>query len=435
MPLEVVIAGAGISGLCTAVALHQNGHSVKVFEKSHFSREVESSFLLTPNAVKVLLALGFDFEKARADDMTYFHVFDGTTLQSLNHTDGSLRDPRDEFGTPLYTVHRNDLVTELLRLGKGLDVRLGTKVSGIDEAESALVLENGERYPADLIVAGDGLHSVLRATVLKDEIAAAATPSGLNAFRFMIPTELLQGDEVFLRLQREVKGKASCLFCDPTRIEMEHHIVWFTCRNKEMQVFVGIHESDRSTNRDLKELMLEEFGHYHQDLKHIISVATDVTDWPLSYHEPLETWHRGKIVLTGDAAHPMLPLGAQGACQAIEDAGALHSLLDSSVTAADVPKRLVMYEKVRRLRASRAQTLSNVRLGREKDVYEKLKQYADPPGSVQRGACCGQGKQSLPLNGGGHNVNENTNGFTAYNGHTDFGSKINGHVLDSNLYQ
>lgn len=84
----------------------------------------------------------------------------------------------------------------------------------------------------------------------------------------------------------------------------------------------------------------------------------------------------------------MLPLGAQGACQAIEDAGALHALLDSSITAADVPTRLVMYEMVRRLRASRTQTLSNVRLGREKDVYEKLRRYADPPGS---------GKRLLPL--------------------------------------
>ncbi|KAK7733709.1 hypothetical protein SLS53_008176 [Cytospora paraplurivora] len=352
-----------------------------VFEKSYFSREVESSFLLTPNAIKVLVALGFDFEKARADDMTYFQVFDGTTLQLLNHTDGSLRDPRDEFGTPLYTLHRNDLVTELLRLAEGLDVRLGTKVAGVDEAENALVLENGERHSADLIVAGDGLHSVLRATVLKDEIAAAAIPSGLNAFRFMIPTNRLQDDEVFLRLKGEVKGKASCLFCDPTRIDMEHHIVWFTCRNEEMQVFVGIHESDRSKNQNLKALMLEEFGHYHKDLKHVISVATNVTDWPLSYHEPLEIWHRGKIVLTGDAAHPMLPLGAQGACHAIEDAGALHGLLDSSITAADIPTRLVMYEKVRRLRASRTQILSNVRLGREKDVYEKLKRYADPSGS------------------------------------------------------
>lgn len=154
----------------------------------------------------------------------------GTTLQSLVHTEGTLRDLREEFGTPLYTLHRNDLVTELLRLAQGLDVRLGTKVAGVDEAEGALVLENGEMYPADLIVAGDGLHSVLRATVLKDEVAAAATPSGLNAFRFMIPTNLLRDDEVFLRLQREVKGKASCLFCDPTRIKMEHHIVWFTCR-------------------------------------------------------------------------------------------------------------------------------------------------------------------------------------------------------------
>ena len=76
----------------------------------------------------------------------------------------------------------------------------------------------------------------------------------------------------------------------------------------------------------------------------------------------------------------MLPLGAQGANQAIEDAGALGALLEGSEYAANIPSRLALYEKVRRLRASRIQILSNVRLGKEKDVEDELRKYAETPG-------------------------------------------------------
>lgn len=177
--------------------------------------------------MRVLSRLGFDFTKARADDMTYFEVLDGTTLDPVNTTD-DLMDPSEEFGTALYTIHRSDLVNELLRLASGLDVRLGSKVVGVNEDESAILLEDGTQYRADLIVAADGLHSVLRTVVLRDQTTAQATPSGMSAFRFMIPTSLLQDDPCFQKLQ-QVKGRTSCCFADTTR-ETEHHMVWFTCR-------------------------------------------------------------------------------------------------------------------------------------------------------------------------------------------------------------
>lgn len=77
----------------------------------------------------------------------------------------------------------------------------------------------------------------------------------------------------------------------------------------------------------------------------------------------------------------MLPLGAQGANQAIEDAGALCVLLDGVEEPEHIATRLAIYEEVRKLRASRIQILSQVRLGREMDVQDELRKYADPPGS------------------------------------------------------
>ncbi|KAH7355889.1 putative salicylate hydroxylase [Pyrenochaeta sp. MPI-SDFR-AT-0127] len=383
MSLNVIVVGAGISGLCTAVALCQAGHSVKVFEKSGFTGEVGSAVLITPNAERVLSRLGFDFSLARADVVAYFEVFDGSTLESLNSHD--LLDPREEFGAPLYTVHRVDLLNGLLRLASGLDLRLGTKVAKADAEKGFVVLEDGSRHYAHLIVAGDGVHSILRAEVLHDQDQAQASHSGLSTFRFMIPTEAIQNDPQFQTLLR-IRGEGCCLFADTTR-ESEHHMVWFTCREKSVQVFVGVHDSVAASPGELKDLMMAEFSHYHPSLIHMFNLATVVTDWRLDIHDPLPTWHRGKIVLIGDSAHPMLPLGAQGANQAIEDAGALGALLSNCKSAAQIPSILDCYERVRRLRASRVQMLSKVRLGRERDVEADLRKYADPPGSGKLTLC------------------------------------------------
>ncbi|KAF2198503.1 putative salicylate hydroxylase [Delitschia confertaspora ATCC 74209] len=381
MSLEVIIVGAGISGLCTAVALHKAGHSVKVFEKSRFTGEVGSAVLITPAAERVLSRLGVDWLKARGDAVAYFEVFDGITLASLNSHD--LLDPTEEFGAPLYTVHRVDLLNELLRLASGLDIRLGTKVSCADANTGVVVLEDGTRHFADLVVAGDGMHSVLRAEVLRHhpDVAAVAeaTRSGMSTFRFMIPTKAMQNDPQFQELLR-MRGKGCALFADSTR-DSEHHMVWFTCRERSIQVFVGVHDSIVANPEQLKDLMLSEFGHYHPSLIRMFSLASLVTNWRLDIHDPLPTWHHGKLVLIGDSAHPMLPLGAQGANQAIEDAGALGALLSNLTSVFQLSGRLYAYERVRRLRASRVQTLSKVRLGREKDVEVELRKYADPPGS------------------------------------------------------
>lgn len=182
--------------------------------------------LITPNGERVLTSLGFNFARARADETTYFEVMDGISLRQLGSHD--LRDPREEFGSPLYTIHRADLLGELQHLASGLHVQMGMRVVAMDAREGLVDLEDGSRHHADLIVAGDGVHSIARAVVLQDVFAAEAVPSGYSAFRFMIPTAMLQDDAHFQKLQK-MRGMRSCLFADTTR-EGHHHLVWFTCR-------------------------------------------------------------------------------------------------------------------------------------------------------------------------------------------------------------
>ncbi|POR33734.1 3-hydroxybenzoate 6-hydroxylase 1 [Tolypocladium paradoxum] len=345
MPLEVIVVGAGIGGLCTAVAMQQAGHSVKVFEKSRFAAEVGAALLVTPNGERVLSRLGFDFTRARADDMTCFEVLDGVTFEPLSRAD--LSQARKEFGAPLYTVHRVDLHNELLRLTSDLDIRLASRVVAADAEQGFILLEDGTRHHADLIIGADGLHSVLRGVVLGDQDAAKATPSGMSAFRFMIPTSQLQDDPHFRELLK-LKGRGNSVLAD-TAHQTERHMVWYTCRDGQIQNFAGIHES--------------------------MPTGGDVC-FPF-YPFILRDYRGG---LTRETMQ-MLPFGAQGANQAIEDAGALGAIFSSSESTLDVAGRLGVFERVRRLRASRVQTMSKVRLGKEGEVEAELRQYADPPGS------------------------------------------------------
>lgn len=158
--------------------------------------------------------------------MTCFEVLNGVTLEPLHRAD--LINAREEFGAPLYTVHRVDLHNELLRLTSTLDLELASKVVAANAEEGFVILEDGTRHYADLIVGADGLHSVLRGVVLGDEKAAKSTPSGLSAFRFMIPTSNLQDDPHFRELQ-EVKGRGNSILADTTS-QTERHMVWYTCR-------------------------------------------------------------------------------------------------------------------------------------------------------------------------------------------------------------
>ncbi|KAI1086823.1 putative salicylate hydroxylase [Rostrohypoxylon terebratum] len=394
MPLRVIVVGAGIGGLCTAVAMQQAGHSVKIFEKSAFAAEVGAAIMITPNGQRVLSHLGFDFKRARSVDISSFEVIDGVTLKTIHRAE--LSNAREEYGAPFYTIHRVDLHNELLRLTSALDIQLSSKVVAADAEEGSVLLEDGTKRYADLIVGADGLHSVLRNTILGDQDAAKRTSSGMRAFRFMITTSDVQ-DNPHFQVPTKPKESGSRILADTT-VQTERHMVWYACRDGEIQNFAGIHEDtnegnesmNTSTDRtagnrdhqDTKTLMLKQFGHFHPDIVHIISLAPNVTDWPLSFHDPLPTWHRGKIVLVGDAAHPMLPFGAQGANQAIEDAGALGALFGvGNETVKYISSRIFLYEQVRRLRASRVQLLSRVRLGKEKEMEARVRQYADPPGS------------------------------------------------------
>ncbi|KAK3172080.1 hypothetical protein OEA41_004165 [Lepraria neglecta] len=183
MPLKVIVVGAGIAGLCAAI-----------YEKSKLAAEIGAALSVSPNGVRVPRSLGFPFEKARARQMMVWESVEGTPLKQLSSLD--FQHAEEKYGAPFMAVHRVDLHKELLRLalqdgeekGKGLEpvtLKLGAPVVNLSTEEGIVELEDGSKHEADLIVAADGLHSVVRSIALKQQ--AKPSSSGLSAFRFWSP--------------------------------------------------------------------------------------------------------------------------------------------------------------------------------------------------------------------------------------------------------
>jgi salicylate hydroxylase len=165
-----------------------------------------------------------------------WETVDGTTLEQLSSL--NLEDAERKYGAPLMAVHRVDLHKELLRLalhnGEGISkgvtpaaLRLGTLVVIVDTTEGIIELEDGSKREADLILAADGLHSVVKSAALKHE--AKPTPSGLSAFRFLIPTDTLRDDPSLSRLLKwKVPGLT--ILADTANTVKERHVVWYPCQ-------------------------------------------------------------------------------------------------------------------------------------------------------------------------------------------------------------
>ena len=256
MTLKVIVVGAGIAGLCAAVALRRAGLDVEVacqvtrafhtsanasllqiFEKSAFATEVGAALSVTPNGARALESLGFSFERARACKIGTWNSLAGRNLERVGSIDLSASEKT--FGSAAWTVHRVDLHSELLYLATTTDIqdskpatlRLNAQVVDSD-IQGAVVLSDGLKYFADLVVAADGLHSVLRRKVLTKDTAPLSLPreTGMSAFRFLVDTETLLS-QPHLATVLECKGpKDAAILIDLEDKIHERHMVWYPCR-------------------------------------------------------------------------------------------------------------------------------------------------------------------------------------------------------------
>jgi 2-polyprenyl-6-methoxyphenol hydroxylase-like FAD-dependent oxidoreductase len=333
-PTKVVIAGGGIGGLTAAIALRRAGFEVVVFERATELREVGAGLLLAANAQKSLAKLGLAEAVAclgTPASAGEIRSWRGNVLASI---------PADELenkiGTPSAAVHRADLQALLVREVEDGTLRLGTEVGAFEQDQSGVrvLLADGSRESADLLVGADGLRSRIRAGLFGSEGPRYA---GYTAWRAVVePKEaLLPWGTGF-----ESWGRGARFGCAHIG---DGRVYWFATANSPE----GEKDGPPGSPAGAKAKLLRLFSGWHRPVADLVEVAeegtilrTDIYD-----REPLgERWGEGRVTLLGDAAHPMTPNLGQGACQAIEDAVVLARCLGERGATAEA---LRSYERLR----------------------------------------------------------------------------------------
>lgn len=357
--LNVIVVGGGIGGLAAAISLRQAGHRVTVLEQARQLSAIGAGITLAPNATAALDRLGVSARLAgfavSPTRMVRRRWQDGTTLGSVPLSDEVKR----LTGSPYWHVHRADLHLVLREAaeaaegtGERASLRLESTVIAVeagDPGPAVVVTEDGARYPADLVVGADGIHSVVRSTLLG---ADRPEYSGDVAYRALIPRQAFQAaDELASMFSEQVLAN----WLGPGR-----HLVHYYVRGGSVLNVLAVVPGDENTEEswsipgEVRDL-LATFSGWDRRLLGLLSLIEATNRWALYDRKPLDTWVAGRVALLGDACHAMLPYQAQGAAQALEDAIVLRRLL-TGVDRDGVASALKQYQEVRRPRAAKVQT-------------------------------------------------------------------------------
>lgn len=347
------------------IALRRVGHEVHIYERSAFNNETGAAIHIPPNAARPLLSWGFDPVRSKLVVVKSSYRASGTTLERLHMmTHDSLQ---EEYGAPWFFSHRVDLHTELKRLATGpegsgvpVQVHLSSEVVEFVPGAGLVRLSNGQTISGDLVIAADGIHSAGVKAVLGQENPPKPQKDYNFCFRFLIPTSDIEADAATSDWTEGCDGRIKAFLGENKRL------VSYPCRNGEIHNFVAIfHTDDGAAQRPEdwqasvgKSELLDQYHDFHPTLRAVMAKATEIKQWALLYRPPLSTWRKDRMVLVGDAAHPMLPHQGQGGAQGIED-GVAMGIVMAGAQADQVQERLRVFEGLRRKRCSAMQIFSN----------------------------------------------------------------------------
>lgn len=192
--LDVIVVGAGLSGLASAIAIALSGHAVTVFEAAKELQEVGAGLQMTPNATRILRRLGIPnrfWEQAAEPTFVQVHRYSGEVLMTDPAFDVGMR---AKYGAPFVDVHRVDLQLTLYERARALGVQfhLDERIHSVDFDMPEVITSSGAVFEADLIVAADGLHSRCRDTFLASTRRSPDRPRPTGDLAYRIVLELDQ---------------------------------------------------------------------------------------------------------------------------------------------------------------------------------------------------------------------------------------------------
>jgi 2-polyprenyl-6-methoxyphenol hydroxylase-like FAD-dependent oxidoreductase len=346
--LSIAIVGAGMGGMTAAATLSRIGFDVRLYEQATRFERIGAGIQMMPNSMKVLRGIGVEERLRQTAFEPYSHL---NREWDTGRIKRELPMPESLFGAPYLCMHRADLHQALSGAVPQDILRLRKKLVGLSESRRRITLSfaDGTREHADAVIGADGVHSVVREIIIGPDIPIH---KGRIAYRAIFSSALLNGRDI-----------------GPSRTKwwgIDRHIVIYytTATRSELYFVTSVPEPAEwmtreswSAKGDVKELR-EAYEGFHSDVRAVLEACPDCHKWAILEREPLSRWSKGRIVLLGDACHPMTPYMAQGAATSIEDAAILARCLEE-VDGEDIEGAFRRYEAHRKPRTSRIQAISS----------------------------------------------------------------------------
>ena len=356
---EVIIVGAGIGGLTLGLTLHQAGIECRIFESVPELRAIGVGINLLPHATRELASLGLEAELARVAietrDATFFNRFGQLIYQEpLGRAAG--------YEHPQFSIHRGDLqmvLLEAFRARAGADrVVSNAHCLGVVQDERGVTVSFSDgpggkqrsTMRGSVAIACDGINSAVRKQFFPDE--GEPRYSGVNMWRGVTRWKPILSGASMVRAGWLSHGK---MVIYPIRAAGDDGL--------QLVNWVGEIETPNYRKRDWNRTgsladFIGAFADWHfdwLDVPAFIRAADSVLEFPMVDQDPLPRWSFGRVTLLGDAAHPMVPRGSNGAGQAMLDCRALTAALSEH---RDPVAALAAYEK-QRLEATTRVVLTN----------------------------------------------------------------------------
>ena len=349
--MKVIIIGGGIGGLTTALCLKKAGFEVKVFESVKEIKPLGVGINTLPHSVRVLTNLGLQEKIAKTavetQDLLYFNRFGQKFWE----------EPRGRFAGykwPQFSIHRGNLqmllFDEVQQTIGAENVFTNHHLQAFQETKHEVIAtfinrETGEvihQEKGDILIGADGINSVVRKQLYPQE--GDPCYSGNVLYRgttWMKP--FLSGSSMVMI--GSLKQKMVVYPIDPKLDENGNQLINWVANLKET-------DSEKITIRDWnrqadKARLVDIYKNWNfdwLDVPKMIDKTHAVYEFPMSDREPLDRWTFGRVTLLGDAAHPMYPIGSNGASQAILDADCLTEML---INEPDVQTALQKYDAQR----------------------------------------------------------------------------------------
>jgi 6-hydroxynicotinate 3-monooxygenase len=341
---RIAVVGAGIGGLTVAGFLQRAGFPVTVYEQAQAFSRLGAGITLSANVTKTLRRL--DVEDALVDAGIKPHSYISRAWDTGETKYQLVFDAESEkrFGGSYLGIHRGDLHAVLAQAITPSSAVFDHCLVGLAEKSDSigLVFENGTKADADIVIGADGIRSKVREFLLGTEPPRFV---GSVAYRSIFATERLGG----FKMPDCTKwwGK-------------DRHILPYFMTSKRDEVYViGVvpdaWESEEASRPSCRDELIGLFDGFHQDLRRVIEGADEVSVWPIYDRERNDKWSGGRIVLLGDACHPMRPFMGAGGGMAVEDAAILSRCL---IAFDDMVEAFHAYEATRIPRVADTQRIS-----------------------------------------------------------------------------